>query len=395
MTQPEQKILKTGSQADLAFALVVGASYMAMVTTAFSTFSPTRILAIVFFGVIYLLLGIYGYGKCSQTGKPQIIFFYFLVQIPLCAVIIALSNGASYSLLLMLPLAGHAVVLLDQKRMRVVTVILSAAYFGAVYVSTRSLQSLWDNSIAFIAGLIFVIVLTQMAVNEERGRIEMERLANQLKDANHQLTEYAVQAEELAITKERNRLAREIHDGLGHYLTAIYMQLQAARATLEADPQRSLESITNAQNLAQEALADVRKSVGALRSLPSDNRSLHELIHRLMAECDQASIQTEFSVSGEPYRLKPQTELTIYRATQEGLNNVRKHSGADRVSIRLDYQNPALIRLEIEDNGRGVQNPSSGYGLLGLQERTQILGGKMTAESIPGSGFKLIVEVPN
>jgi signal transduction histidine kinase len=395
MNPPEQKILKTGSQGDLAFALVVGASYMAMVTTAFSSFTPVRILTIVFFGVIYLMLGIYGYGRCIQVGSPQLIVMYFVIQIPLCAVIIGLSNGASYSSLLMLPLAGHAVVLLDRKKMYAVSGAIALAYYAAVYFSTGSLQILWDNSISFFAGLIFVLVLTQMAVSEEHGRIEMERLAHQLEDANHQLSEYAVQVEELAISKERNRLAREIHDGLGHYLTAIYMQLQAARATLEADPVRSLESMTNAQNLTQEALADVRKSVGALRSLPSDNRSLHELLNSLLAECNQASIRADLTIAGEPYHLKPQIELTIYRAAQEGLNNVRKHSGANQVSVILDYHDKTRVRLEIADNGHGAQNSSSGYGLLGLRERTQLLGGKMSTESVPGTGFKLTVEVPN
>lgn len=395
MTIPQRSIPKTGSQADLAFALVVGASYMAMVTTAFGSFTPIRILTIVFFGVIYLLLGIYGYGKCSQTGSPQLITLYFIIQIPLCAVIVALANGAGYSSLLMLPLAGHAVVLLNRRKMLIVAAAIAVAYYSAVYISTGSLQMLWDNTVAFLAGLIFVVVLTQMAISEERGRIEMERLAHQLEDANRQLSEYSVQVEELAISKERNRLAREIHDGLGHYLTAIYMQLQAARATLEADPSRSLESITNAQNLAQNALADVRKSVGALRSLPSDNRSLHELLESLLAECNQASIQADLSILGTPYRLHPQIELTIYRAAQEGLNNVRKHSGADHVSIQLDYQNTARIRLNITDNGHGALGDQTGYGLLGLRERTQLLGGQLTTESIPGKGFKLCVEVPN
>ena len=110
-----------------------------------------------------------------------------------------------------------------------INLIIVAAYLVAVYAYSSDWVEVWSVIQIFLAGLIFVIVFTTMAIGEEKARKEVERLVSDLETANKQLREYALQAGELATIRERNRLAREIHDGLGHYLTAIHMQLQAAQ----------------------------------------------------------------------------------------------------------------------------------------------------------------------
>jgi signal transduction histidine kinase len=103
-----------------------------------------------------------------------------------------------------------------------------------------------------------------VAVREQRGRAEVQRLADELGVANRQLREYAGQVEELAAARERNRMAREIHDTLGHYLTAVNMQLEAARALLATDPEKAADGMSKALALTHEGLADVRRSVATL-----------------------------------------------------------------------------------------------------------------------------------
>jgi signal transduction histidine kinase len=247
----------------------------------------------------------------------------------------------------------------------------------------------------FLAAIVFVVLFTQLAVNEQRARAKVEQLAAELSEANAKLRDYALRVEELAAAEERNRLAREIHDTLGHYLTAINVQLEAARAILEADRDRALDALHKAQMLAKEGLADVRRSVAALRATPTESRPLREAVQALAEECRAAGIRTEVVVQGDVRPLKPQAELTLYRAAQEGLTNVRRHAQASQVRLTLDYTSADTVRLNVEDNGVGAaEGAASGFGLLGIRERAQILGGQVRVHSRPGQGFTLEVEVP-
>ena len=214
-----------------------------------------------------------------------------------------------------------------------------------------------------------------MRLNEQQARERAEQLTAELEEANVQLAAYATQAEELAMTQERNRLAREIHDNLGHYLTIVNVQIEAARVVMESDPDRALDAMNKAQELTQKGLARVRESVAALRESPVSNRPLGEAIASLVKEAQSSGIVTEFKVTGEPLTLEHKVALALYRAAQEGLTNVRKHARASRVDVLLDYQ-PDQVRLEVRDNGVGAAETAGGFGLLGIRERMQLLGGR-------------------
>jgi signal transduction histidine kinase len=271
------------------------------------------------------------------------------------------------------------------------------------------LANLWNNLVTFMAGLIFVVVFTQATLQQEKARREVERLAQELEEANQRLRQYAVQAEELATTRERNRLAREIHDGLGHYLTTIFMQVQAAQAVMETDRDRASAALEKAMGLAQAALVHVRQSVASLRAFPEIGRSLPEAIEGLLVDCRGGGLQADLQIDGQPRPLSPSVMLTCYRTVQEGLNNVRKHSRATRVTIRLDYTHPGGIHLAVEDSGGptneaeqaamedsgGDPESGGGYGLLGVRERVHLLGGEMKAAPSDGGGFILSIEVPD
>jgi signal transduction histidine kinase len=244
-----------------------------------------------------------------------------------------------------------------------------------------------------IAGIVFVVVFTRIAVNERAARSEVERLAAELSDANRKLREYATQVEELATVRERNRLAREIHDSLGHYLTVVNVQIEAARAVID-DRDRSLDVLRKAQHLTQEGLAEVRLSVAALRSTTADDRPISETLKALVDECRAAGIGAELRISGEPRDLPSQVELTLYRAAQEGLTNVRKHSHASNAMLALDYGDEKAVRLRIEDDGVGGDVTDGGFGLLGVRERAQLLGGQVRVRALDGRGFSLEVELP-
>jgi signal transduction histidine kinase len=247
----------------------------------------------------------------------------------------------------------------------------------------------------FSFALIFTLVFTLLAVSSEKSRSQMERLAAELSTANHKLREYAVQAEELAATRERNQLGREIHDSLGHYLTVVNVQIEAARALWKSDPIRARDALAKAQSFTREGLMDIRRSVATLRSSPLDNKPLVEVLRQMVVKSQTTGLSAELKLMGEERSLSPPVAWTLYRAGQEGLTNVRKHAQAKNVVLILDFQTAGKIGLRISDDGVGAaENITSGFGLIGLRERAQILGGEVWVQTSPQAGFTLEMVVP-
>jgi signal transduction histidine kinase len=172
------------------------------------------------------------------------------------------------------------------------------------------------------------------------------------------------------------------------------MQIQAARAVLDRDLPRAEQTLTKAQRVAQEALGDVRRSVGALRLGPVEHQPLLQVLAALTDDTRASGLAATLAVLGTPRVLGPQAEQAIVRAAQEGLTNVQKHATAGRARLTLDYQDPARVRLVVRDDGRGAESTDGGFGLVGLRERVQLLGGCVGVVTAPGSGLTLTVEVP-
>ncbi len=151
-------------------------------------------------------------------------------------------------------------MLLDQDWMLAANVGIILTFILAVYLYSSRLAIVWASVPIFFAGQVFILIFTQMAVTEQRARLKLENLAAELSEANKHLSEYADRVRELTITQERNRMAREIHDGLGHYLTTINMQIKAARAILSKDNKKAQSLMENAQNLSSVALLEIKLS---------------------------------------------------------------------------------------------------------------------------------------
>jgi signal transduction histidine kinase len=189
-------------------------------------------------------------------------------------------------------------------------------------------------------------------------------------------------------------LAREIHDSLGHYLIVVNVQIGAAQAVFDQDSARALEHLSKAQTLTQEGLVEIRRSVAALRASPTESRPLPDALTALVAQWKSAGMNVVFSVLGKTRPLSPQADLTIYRAAQEALTNVSKHAEANTVALVLDFQNLETVSLRVTDDGVGANGSNSGFGLLGVRERTQQLGGKVRITTQNQNGFVLEVELP-
>ena len=377
----------------LGFTSVTLASYLSTLITMgymLNRISAAKASLLITLAMVYLANGVFGYvwvRKRASVGKS---LTYLTIQTILCISLFYLTKSTAI-MLAMLPLAGQAVVLLPQRFM--------LAACGAMWLALVLPMALFGGrgpavvlGMFFLAGIVFVVVITGLAVKEQRARAEVERLLAELKGANDKLRAYAEQVEELATLTERNRLAREIHDSLGHYLTVVIVQIEAAIAMNKSDRERSLDSLRKAQGLAQKGLAEVRRSVAALR-LPGESRSLVEAMNALFEECRASGVATNFQLHGTPRKLDPAAELALYRAAQEGLTNVRKHSQAASASVTLEYSED-MIRLVVHDDGVGINQPAPGFGLTGLRERVQLAGGEVKIVTGVNQGFNLEIDLP-
>ncbi len=276
------------------------------------------------------------------------------------------------------------------------------AAYGVMFllVGTREPEQ-YVRLLPWIAGLCFIIGTTQLAKREQEARERSEALLIALTAAHRQLQDYAAQAGQLATTEERNRIAREIHDSLGHYLTIVNVQLETALALRERDPARADRATGEAKRLASEALADVRRSVAALRPSALEGQSLRAAIEGQVADFRAHSgLPVELRIEGDEARCSQAAGLAVYRTTQEGLTNIRKHAGAHHVELQLHF-GPLATELIISDDGRGlpVKAPKrprdgSGFGLNGLRERATVLGGTLELHAPRGGGTELRLTLP-
>lgn len=208
-----------------------------------------------------------------------------------------------------------------------------------------------------------------------------------------QLTLLAEQARRSAITEERNRMAREIHDTLAQGFTGILVQLQAAKQVLKganADVNTHLDSATS---LARAGLSEARRSVQGLRPQLLRGGDVSSALKRLIRQLSGESLmKIHLSVGGEAPPISSDVETNLLRIAQEALTNAMKHSGGNQVNVKLDLA-PDVIKLMIEDNGDGfdphVSTLSRGFGLISMQERADRIGADLTILTKPGAGTKL------
>jgi signal transduction histidine kinase len=378
---------------DLAFALVVLISYFATFSKPPQT-SLFLITVLICLGVAYITLGIYGFAFVNQTGKLILKIIYFVLQLIIGGLIVYFGKGAGFNAFILLPLVAHTAMMLDQDWMLVANASIFLTYVLSVMSYTNTWSVVWSGLPIFFAGQIFILIFTEMAYTEQQGRIKMEKLANELSEANRHLSEYARQVKDLTISQERNRLAREIHDGLGHYLTTINMQIKAALAIVEKEPPQAIHLMENALQLTTEALLDVRNSVSSLREDNIGNLSLSERITKLISSSESEGRKFIFEVKGKTRSLSPQVDVSLFRVVQEAINNANKHSRSTEVKIHLDFEQSDKILLKIVDNGIGSDSIDGGFGLIGMKERILLINGKFEIKTAKGQGFCIEVSVP-
>lgn len=386
MSHPLPPGPRFGPFGDRTFALLFVAAYAALLAPLMGSCGSCRVVPTAASGAFYLLVGTLGFALVERTGRLLPALAYFALQLALGTLVAASSYGDVGAVLLLLLLCGQAVRVLPHRWL----VALVALAVTAVLLATPGFAKFGDAvgyGVGILAAAFFLVSFAQVAVGEQRQRAALDR-------ANAQLRAYAAEAEAMATIHERNRLAREIHDGLGHYLTVINMQIEGARAILPTDLPRAERMLARAQTLTRETLADVRHSVGALRAGDEPRRPLPEALATLADEAREAGLAVALEIRGPRRPLPPQVDLALFRAAQEGLTNVRKHAASSEAALLLDYGDPAAVCLSVSDDGVGSPAIDGGFGLLGLRERVGLLGGAVAIATAPGRGMELAVRLP-
>jgi signal transduction histidine kinase len=263
------------------------------------------------------------------------------------------------------------------------SVTLSAELFliGAVVIGWAALLALWMRTI----------------MRESQAR---KKLIEQLETTQQELAAAERQA---GILQERQRMAQEIHDTLAQGFTSIVMQLEAADQALAEDVSGAQRHLQTANETARANLAEARRLVMALQPEQLETATLPDALSREAARWEKStSINTVFSVTGEPVPIHPEIEVTLLRAMQEGLTNIRKHAQASEIVVTLSYMDKE-VALDVQDDGLGfdpqdLQNSpgqgGDGFGLLAMRQRAESIGGSVIVESSPGEGTTLVVQLP-
>ncbi|MCI3934883.1 sensor histidine kinase [Streptomyces sp. AN091965] len=288
---------------------------------------------------------------------------------------------------------------------RRVSIALGAGCAGALLGRCALASDGWYTDAEAISDLLMfalVLVLTvsmaAVATGEQDARWRLESTVRELTDSQRRLRAYAARVAELSTAEERNRLAREIHDSIGHHLTAVAVQVEKAEAFRDLDRAESDLALAAARWSARRALDEARRSVRALRDEPEPFSLSDALTDLVRNGADGGGPHVTLDITGQETGYGEGQLTALYRAAQEALTNARRHADAAHVHLHVAY-GPAAARLTVTDDGRGLPEPAveraaPGVGLRGLRERLQPLGGALRVRSAPGDGTTLTATVP-
>lgn len=330
--------------------------------------------------LVPLLIGYYWWPSQNPLQTPFVIFFFVLL------VLIAWLYPFGHVLAYVLGLSLYQLAISASET----SVPLGLA---AGYIVLQGVMML----------LVGYVIVTLVSVQREQ-RAALAKTYEQQAAANARLKRYTATLEELTISRERNRLARELHDTLAHSLSAVAVQLEAVRSLWQVDPQAARDMLENADESARTGLTESRRALQALRASPLQELGLAAALRELAETAAQRTsarldLQVPDSTGGD---LPSVVEQGVYRIAQEALENVVRHAGARSIAVHLERGDGELT-LQIRDDGRGAglealppseMEDKIGLGIRGMQERANVIGGKLQIEEPAGEGTLVRLTVP-
>jgi signal transduction histidine kinase len=287
-----------------------------------------------------------------------------------------------------LVLAAYAVVAHAGRRDALVGCLLLAIAATVALASDPS-----NDEASELTGLaLFVLLPAGIGLSVQRRQLQA---AAQERRADAKAAEAAA-----AVTAERARIARELHDVLAHGISVINVQASVALHLIEEQPEQARTALTAIKNVSKDALRDLRSVLAALRQpdepperAPAPSlANLDELVTRTAA----GGLEVRTEIAGPLERLPASVDLAAFRILQESLTNVIRHAGTSNATVRVSHDGKMLV-LEVEDDGRGMPSNGGaglGTGIQGMRDRAAALGGAVDAGPRPGGGFRVFARLP-
>ena len=310
---------------------------------------------------------------------------WLLAAIGACALVLAIVQPDGAGVLALYITLGVSCAPLEPRR-AIPAFTAGIVIVSALHELVARDGTLADTIIADTSAVIF-FYMGYMARQFRLGQARAEQLVEELEESRD------AQAQAVML-RERQHLAREMHDVLAHSLSALAVQLEGARllARRTGADASVVEAVERSHHLAKGGLDEARRAIEALRGgdMPGPDR-LPALTREFR---EQTGVETALSFDGAPRELSSEARLAVYRTAQEALTNVRRHADAERVDVRLRYADDGTW-LTVEDRGRHVNGsePGLGYGLTGMRERAELLGGRLAASPTP-EGFRVELFLP-
>jgi NarL family two-component system sensor histidine kinase YdfH len=379
----------------VSLVLIVG--YVSALRADSSLREPFRLLLftllIFLTGALYWLGPLFVWG--SRRGAP------YLVVLGATTFAIGLMTPHHWVVLGLYPaLVGLAIGLFWSKVLSTtVAVTFCLGLLAANLALGRGIQGSLAQLPVVALSLVFALVYVVLFIRQVEGRYRAQALLRDLESAHRQLREYANQVEKLTLSRERERMGRELHDTLAQGLAGLIMQLEAIDGHLEGGSTgRAREVLRQAMQRSRATLHEARRAIKALRASALDHEDLVQAMRR-EAENFEASTGTSCrcEVSVHSLAVPPERAQDILRIVQESLSNAARHARATHVSVRLN-ESQGEIRIVIADDGVGFdpEQTPRGFGLSGMYERGARLGGRLRVASRIGEGttVELVIQEP-
>ena len=255
-----------------------------------------------------------------------------------------------------------------------------------------SLLSVLDM-LSLLNTLVFILYMVVLTLSQTSEKERILRLNSQLQNANRKLEEYAQEQVRMTETRERNRLAREIHDTLGHSLTGIITGIEACIMLMDIAPEATKEQLRAIAQVARNGITDVRHSVNALRPDALETLDLEAAIRKLVAESESSTgVKIDLVFPEDLQDLDQDEEDVLYRIVQESITNAIRHGNATHIDVRMEHVDNDL-RIRIADNGKGCNDIQSGFGLHHMQERIDMLKGTLSYSGKDGFVIEAVVPI--
>jgi len=380
------------------FWLLNAAAYVTLGAVALGSLSRfaaglPRLLAGGGFLLFALLIGFF----LSLENRPRLIHAYLAAQSLIIIGLSFLEPAASDNLqILFFVLSAQSMLFLPIR-----TAVFWIVAFSIISISGYMI--LFDitehlGMLTVIGGFLFFGTFGAALRQSNQARQESQRLLAELRAANDQLRAYTRQAEQLAVSEERNRLAREMHDALGHRLTVAVVQLEGAQRLIPQDPTRAGEIVGRMRAQLKQALAELRQTITTLRQpelepVPADTAAaLTQLVYTFQ---EATGLPVHLTLPAELPPLPDAHRHAIFRAAQESLTNVQRHAAADNAWLEISLA-PQEIILTVADDGHGFTDEASDgrFGLVGLRERAETLHGRLTLDRAPQGGAAVRFTLP-